>query len=68
MLSALVAKSTSKTKVSQWEFPLIAVNIYMEWLEEAIHTAPIDCKPRLWKRYVDGVFEIVKKGSTQQLT
>ncbi len=47
----------------------IAVNIFMEWLEEqAIHTAPTECKPRLWKRYVDDILEIVKKGSTERLT
>ncbi len=47
----------------------IAVNIFMEWLEEqAIHTAPVECKPRLWKWYVDDILEIVKKGSTERLT
>ena len=33
--------------------PILA-NFFMEWLEQqAIATAPIDCKPKLWKRYVD---------------
>jgi len=37
----------------------IAVNIFMEWLEDqAIHTAPIDCRPRMWKRYVDDIFQV----------
>ncbi|XP_072039565.1 uncharacterized protein [Amphiura filiformis] len=41
----------------------------MEWMEqEALVTAPLDIKPRLWKRYVDDVLEIVKKGSAEQLT
>jgi len=48
--------------------PILA-NLYMEWLEQqAIATAPIDCKPRLWKRYVDDVLEIIKKGQTDSLT
>ncbi|XP_072025169.1 uncharacterized protein [Amphiura filiformis] len=48
--------------------PIVA-NLYMEWLEkEAIATAPVNCQPRLWKRYVDDVLEIVKKGSVEQLT
>ena len=48
--------------------PIVA-NLYMEWLEqEAIVTAPLDIKPRLWKRYVDDVLEVVKKDSVEQLT
>ncbi len=39
--------------------PLLA-NLFMEWLEqEAIATAPIECRPKLWKRYVDDILEIV---------
>ncbi|XP_072048616.1 uncharacterized protein [Amphiura filiformis] len=48
--------------------PIVA-NLYMEWLEqEALATAPLDIKPRLWKRYVDDVLEIVNKGSAEPLT
>ena len=48
--------------------PIIA-NIYMEFLEQqAIATAPIQCKPRLWKRYVDDVLEIIKDGEVDNLT
>lgn len=47
----------------------IAFNIFMEWLEhEAIHTAPINCKPRFWKRYVDDVLEIIRVGEVDNLT
>ena len=47
----------------------VAVNLFMEWLEEeAINTAPEDCKPRMWKRYVDDVLEIVDRGQIQPLT
>ncbi|XP_072018559.1 uncharacterized protein [Amphiura filiformis] len=47
----------------------IIANIFMEWLEqEAIATAPMECKPKMWKRYVDDILEIIKKGTTQQLT
>ena len=48
--------------------PIIA-NIYMEFLEQrAIATAPIECKPRMWKRYVDDVLEIINNGKVDQLT
>ena len=48
--------------------PLTA-NIFMEWLEQrAIHTAPLDHKPRLWKRYVEDILEIVKKNTAETLT
>ena len=48
--------------------PIIA-NIYMEFLEQqAIATALIQCKPRLWKRYVDDVLEIIKDGEVNNLT
>ncbi|XP_072033432.1 uncharacterized protein [Amphiura filiformis] len=47
----------------------IIANIFMEWLEqEAIATAPMECKPKMWKRYVDDILEIIKKETTQQLT
>ena len=48
--------------------PIVA-NLYMEWLEqEAVATAPLTCQPRLWKRYVDDVLEIIKKGAAEDLT
>ena len=48
--------------------PIIA-NIYMDFLEQrAIATAPIECKPRMWKRYVDDVLEIINNGKVDQLT
>ncbi|XP_072023172.1 uncharacterized protein [Amphiura filiformis] len=47
----------------------ITANLYMEFLEEqAIATAPIECKPRLWKRYVDDILEIVKDNQVDNLT
>ena len=40
----------------------------MEFLEQqAIATAPLDCRPHLWKRYVDDVLEIINKGQVQLL-
>ena len=48
--------------------PLIA-NLFMEWLEQkAIATAPLTCKPRFWRRYVDDVLEIIKKDTVEELT
>ena len=47
----------------------IGCNIFMEWLEnKAITTAPITCRPRFWRRYVDDVFEIVRRGEVDNLT
>jgi len=49
-------------------FPLLA-NLFMEWLEkQAIATAPVECKPKFWKRYVDDVLELIKKGQVRNLT
>ena len=48
--------------------PIVA-NFFMEFLEQhAIATAPVDCRPGLWKRYVDDILEIIKKGQVQNLT
>ena len=47
----------------------IIAEFCMEFLEQkAIATAPIDCRPKLWKRYVDDVLEIIKDGKVKQLT
>ena len=41
-------------------------NLYMEFVEElALETVPT--RPRLWKRYVDEAFCILRKGSTVEL-
>ncbi|KAH3875731.1 hypothetical protein DPMN_039007 [Dreissena polymorpha] len=43
----------------------IVANLFMEWLEQqALATSPITCAPKLWKRYVDDILEIVTKKST----
>ncbi len=47
--------------------PIIA-NIFMEDLEQkAIATAPPNCKPKFWKRYVDDVASAVKRGQAENL-
>ena len=41
----------------------------MEDLEQKIlRTCPPDIKPKIWVRYVDDIFEIVKKNKVQDLT
>ncbi|XP_072020328.1 uncharacterized protein [Amphiura filiformis] len=47
----------------------IAANIFMEALEQqGIATAPLDCRPKLWLRYVDDILEVIQRDSVQQLT
>ena len=31
-------------------------------------TAPVECRPKFWKRYVDDVLELIKKGQVRNLT
>ena len=46
----------------------IVVNLYMEDLEQKIiATAPVDCQPRNWKRYVDDVICLVHTGKAKKL-
>ena len=45
------------------------VNLYMEKLErKARRTAPVNCKPRIWKRYVDDILEAIKKDQITDFT
>ncbi|XP_072046527.1 uncharacterized protein [Amphiura filiformis] len=47
----------------------LAANLFMEHLEgTAIATAPMECKPKLWKRYVDDILQIVAKDEVNTLT
>ena len=44
----------------------VVANLYMEFFEElALETVPT--RPRLWKRYVDDTFCVIRKGSTKEL-
>ncbi|XP_072025294.1 uncharacterized protein [Amphiura filiformis] len=48
--------------------PVVA-NLYLEFLEQqALASAPLDCRPTLWKRYVDDILEIVNKEQVDNLT
>ena len=47
--------------------PVIA-NFYMEFLEhKSIASAPLDAKPKLWRRYVDDILEIIKSDEVDNL-
>jgi len=47
----------------------IVADIYMEFLEQAaIATVPLEYKPRLWKRYVDNILEVINKEAVKGLT
>ena len=49
--------------------PPIVANLFMEHLEkEAIATAPTNCRPRMWKRYVDDILDVIKTRMQQHLT
>lgn len=51
--------------------PLSAITcgFFMEDLEKkAITLAPEECRPTLWKRYMDDILEKVKAGHTKKLT
>ena len=44
--------------------PVSAANLYMEYFEDlALSQTPADCVPHIWKRYVDDIFCILKKGA-----
>ena len=44
-------------------------NFYMEKLEQkALRTAPLNSKPRIWKRYIDDILEAIKKDQIAAFT
>ena len=46
----------------------IVVNIFMEDLEQrAIATSPVECRPRIWKRFVDDTITAIPKGKAKAL-
>jgi len=48
---------------------VVVANMYMEaHEEEAMDTAPLTVRPKMWKRYVDDSFEIVNKHQRDNLT
>ena len=58
-----------------WEAPMwslvsvVVLNLYMEDHEgTAVATAPPEMKPKIWKRYVDNSFEIIKKDQRNPFT
>ncbi len=47
---------------------VIIANLFMEWLEEeTIATAPIECKPTFWRRYVDDMLKLLRKAQRPAL-
>ena len=48
---------------------VVIANLYMEWWEQtALSTCPAEIRPSLWWRFVDDIFEKIKKGTVQQIT
>ena len=47
----------------------VIANFYMEKLErKALQTAPAGCRPKIWKRYVDDVLDVIKKDQVKNFT
>jgi len=47
----------------------VIANFYMEKLEhKALQTAPAECRPIIWKRYVDDVLDVIKKDQVKNFT
>jgi len=47
----------------------VIANFYMEKLErKALQTAPAECRPKIWKRYVDDVLDVIKKDLVKNFT
>jgi len=47
----------------------VIASFYMEKLEhKALQTAPAECRPKIWKRYVDDVLDVIKKDQVKNLT
>jgi len=41
----------------------------MEKLEhKALQTSPAECRPKIWKRYVDDVLDVMKKDQVKNFT
>ena len=66
--SLLIYRQKFGTAMGSPVSPLVA-NLFMEYLEQKLlDTAAMELKPRLWKRYVDDIFEVVKKTAVEGLT
>ena len=47
----------------------VIANFYMEKLEfKALQTAPAECRPKIWKRYIDDVLDVIKKNQVRNFT
>lgn len=46
----------------------VLVNLYIEWLEEEVNSAPEEQKSKLWKWYVENIMEVVPHDKVEQLT
>ena len=48
---------------------VVISDMFMESLEEeAMDTAPLDTRPKIWQRYIDDSFEVVCKDKRDELT
>ena len=41
---------------------------YIVYMFTYLATAPVNCRTRLWKRFVDDTLEVINRGSVTQLT
>ena len=64
-----IFRQLSETAMGSQVSPIAANIFFMEALEQqAIATAPLNCIPKLWLRYVDDNLEIVNKDCVENLT
>ena len=48
---------------------VVVADLYMEDLEDkSMDTAPPEMKPKMWKRYIDDSFEIIKRNQGDLFT
>ena len=56
----------SRRRVQRWALQSLLWKLYMEFFEELVLETALT-RPRLWKRYVNDTFCILRKGSTEEL-
>ena len=60
-----MVRFTGRNSAQPWA--ALFLHMFMQHIErKLLDTAPEDLKPKLWKRYVVDILEVVKKGSVKK--